>query len=86
MIQPRWGRLLAQCQVLIPLTVGEVIQPYKEGARIMNHVLIPLTVGEVIQLWLTSYSTLFGCLNPLNSRGSDSTTWRELVVESCKAS
>ena len=36
-------------------------------------VLIPLTVGEVIQRLVTPVERSFGCLNPLNSRGSDST-------------
>ena len=64
---------MSPSKVLIPLTVGEVIQQSCFIRASCYRVLIPLTVGEVIQPQLPTTLTSLPCLNPLNSRGSDST-------------
>ena len=61
--------------VLIPLTVGEVVQQLVGSLPgCITTVLIPLTVGEVVQRCHVLWVGRWACLNPLNSRGSSSTT------------
>ena len=50
-----------------------MIQPNGDSIPAPLVVLIPLTVGEVIQPWIGLITLTLVCLNPLNSRGSDST-------------
>ena len=52
MVQPEASGLAAEIiVVLIPLTVGEVVQQWMRQIWVtLSKVLIPLTVGEVVQL------------------------------------
>ena len=77
MIQQKRIEIELRMEVLIPLTVGEVIQQFcLQPSKLREWVLIPLTVGEVIQPLFAGISVTNTRLNPLNSRGSDSTVSR----------